>query len=195
MGCDIRSIALRQLYSLCQIRHCAYDQKLYQTDWNISSLVGKVDTLYSFELMVKSVPVLNSSRFWISSLESIPMLSDSQNNLFIVVEDLTGKFQMFDSKQNLLLESELGSKVFINGHILQLQELRPLTGLQIKSDPGINIVYMGFLLLIFSSFLSYISYSQIWAIRKGEKLYLSGRTNRAIYTFEKDFLKLLENII
>lgn len=167
----------------------------YQTDWNISSLVAKVDTVYNFELMVKSVPVLNSSRFWISSLENIPMLRDNQNNLFIVVEDLTGKFQIFDSKQNLLLESELGSKIFINGHILQLQELRPLTGLQIKSDPGINIVYIGFLLLIFSSFLSYISYSQIWAIRKGEKLYLSGRTNRAIYAFEKDFLKLLENII
>jgi cytochrome c biogenesis protein len=65
--------------------------------------------------------------------------------------------------------------------------------LQIKSDPGIGIVYFGFILLILSTFLSYTSYSQIWAIKRGELLYLSGRTNRATYTFEKEFLDVLKN--
>lgn len=170
------------------------DLTFYQTDWNIQSVVGKWDDL-DIQLTLKSVPVTNSSRFWIASLEKLSGLNNSQNNLFVVFEDLTGKFQLFDPKQNLLLESELGCKVFINGHILKIQEIIPVTGLQIKSDPGINVVYFGFFLLIFSTFLSYVSYSQIWAIKKGKRLYLSGRTNRAVYTFEKDFLKVLETII
>lgn len=167
----------------------------YQTDWNISSLIGKVDNSSPVQLMLKPVFILNSSRFWISSLEKFSFLDNDLNNLFIVFEDLTGKFQIFDSQQNILAESEVGSRFFVNGHLIQIQEVIPLTGLQIKSDPGIGIVYFGFLLLILSTFLSYISYSQIWAIRKGEELYVSGRTNRAIYTFERDFLKLLEHIL
>jgi cytochrome c biogenesis protein len=137
----------------------------------------------------------SASRFWITTLEGISFLNENQNNLFIIFEDLTGKYQIFNSKQNILLESELGSPIFINGHSLQIKEVVPLTGLQIKCDPGIFIVYFGFILLILSTFLSYTSYSQIWAIKKDEIVYLSGRTNRAIYTFEKEFLEMLENTI
>lgn len=167
----------------------------YQTDWNVFAVNLQIDNLNNVQLPLKLISVSNSSRFWISSLGNIKMLNQVGSNLFVVFEDLTGKFQIFDSNQNILLESEIGSKFFINGHILQLKQIIPFTGLQIKSDPGINIVYFGFGLLIFSTFLSYTSYSQIWAIKKDEKLYLSGRTNRAIYSFEQDFLKLLENIL
>lgn len=167
----------------------------YQTDWNILSLTVKVDNSDDIQLPLKLVSISPSSRFWITSLGNISLLTQNQLNLFIVFEDLTGKFQVFDAKQNILLESELGSTFFLNGHIIQIHEIIPGTGLQIKSDPGINVVYIGFVLLIFSTFLSYTSYSQIWAIKKDTKLYLSGRTNRAIYSFEREFLNLLENIL
>jgi cytochrome c biogenesis protein len=167
----------------------------YQTDWNIFCIIGKIDNTYDIQLPLKLVSLSSASRFWITTLEGISFLNENQNNLFIVFEDLTGKYQIFNSKQNLLLESELGSPIFINGHSLQIKEVVPLTGLQIKCDPGIFIVYFGFILLILSTFLSYTSYSQIWAIKKDEIVYLSGRTNRAIYTFEKEFLEMLENTI
>jgi cytochrome c biogenesis protein len=166
----------------------------YQTDWSLFSVTVNVDNLGNFQLPLKLVSVSPSSRFWISSLGNIKALNQKESGLFAVFEDLTGKFQIFDSNQNLLLESEIGSTFFINGYKIQIKEVTPLTGLQIKADPGINIVYFGFTLLILSTFLSYTSYSQIWAIKKDEYLYLSGRTNRAIYSFEKDFLNLLESI-
>lgn len=167
----------------------------YQTDWNILCIIVKIDDTYDLQLPLKLVSLSSASRFWIATLANISFLNENQNNLFIVFEDLTGKFQIFNSNQTMLLESELGSPIFINGHSLQIKEIVPLTGLQIKCDPGIVIVYFGFILLILSTFLSYTSYSQIWAIKKDEMLYLSGRTNRAIYTFEKEFLEVLENTI
>lgn len=168
---------------------------VYQTDWDLLSITSKLDNVYKIKLPLELVSVSSSSRFWISPLKSLPFVSELKGDIFIIVEDLTGRFQVFDSKQNILMESELGSIICINGHFLQIAAFIPLTGLQIKSDPGIFIVYFGFGLLIFSTFLSYTSYSQIWAIKKEGYIYLSGRTNRAIYTFEKDFLKLLENIV
>ena len=167
----------------------------YQTDWNLLSINTKLDNEKNINLPLKLVTLPNSSRFWVSSLETISFLDENLKNIFIIFEDLTGKFQLYDSKQNILLETELGSNIFIAGHKLKLYEIIPLTGLQIKSDPGLIVVYLGFGLLIFSTFLSYISYSQIWAIKKGKQLYLSGRTNRAIYTFERDFIKVLEKIV
>jgi cytochrome c biogenesis protein len=167
----------------------------YQTDWNLLSINAELDKESNINLPLKLVTLSNSSRFWVSSLENISFLDDNLKNIFIIFEDLTGKFQIYDSKQNILIETELGSNIFIAGHTLKLYEIIPLTGLQIKSDPGLLVVYLGFGLLIFSTFLSYVSYSQIWAIKKGKQLYLSGRTNRAIYTFEREFLKLLENVV
>jgi cytochrome c biogenesis protein len=167
----------------------------YQTDWNLLSVNTELDDEHNINLPLKLVTLSNSSRFWVSSLENVSFLDENLKNVFIIFEDLTGKFQIYDSKQNILMETELGSNIFIGGHMFKLYEIIPLTGLQIKSDPGLLVVYLGFGLLIFSTFLSYTSYSQIWAIKKGKQLYLSGRTNRAIYTFEREFLNLLENIV
>ena len=60
-----------------------------------------------------------------------------------------------------------------------------------KSDPGTLFVYFGFLMLMISTLLSYVSYSQIWAFKKNENLYVAGQTNRAIYYFERHFNGML----
>jgi cytochrome c biogenesis protein len=70
----------------------------------------------------------------------------------------------------------------------------PSTGLQIKSDPGIPLVYLGFLFLIFSVMLSYVSYFQIWAVKKQNRMYVYGDTNRAVYFFEKAIMGMVNDL-
>jgi cytochrome c biogenesis protein len=82
----------------------------------------------------------------------------------------------------------------INGHELKIIDVITSTGLQVKADPGLLFVYLGFLFLIFSVLLSYVSHSQIWAIKRSNTLYLSGQTNRATYFFEQDFIKMLSKL-
>ena len=65
------------------------------------------------------------------------------------------------------------------------------TGLQIKLDPGIIYIYIGFGLLILSSLFSYVSYSRIWVLKKLDKVKIIGTTTRSKYQFELEFLKLL----
>lgn len=161
----------------------------YQTDWGIQGLQIQIDDNNNIQVPLKLVTTKDNTRFWIASL---PANSDSLgDSALIILEDLTGKFQIYDGKQFLVAETEIGSKFFLNGHNLRITDIITSTGLQIKSDPGIPFVYIGFLLLMWSVLLSYISYSQIWAIKKENKLYLSGRTNRAIYAFEQEFINLL----
>jgi cytochrome c biogenesis protein len=75
---------------------------------------------------------------------------------------------------------------------LYLDEVIGATGLQIKSDPGIPWVYLGFGLLMVGVVMSYFSHSQIWALQTESGLYLGGKTNRALVTFEREFCRLVE---
>jgi cytochrome c biogenesis protein len=71
---------------------------------------------------------------------------------------------------------------------ITLLEIISSTGLQIKTDPGIPVIYLGFFLLMLSTLISYITYSQIWIIQK-TKTFIGGTTNRA-FDFELEFLNL-----
>lgn len=169
---------------------------LYQTDWSIVGLNVLVDSNKVTQIPLKLITTTSNARFWISSLKlDLSTQNISNNEIFILLDDLTGKFQIYDFKKSIILEQEIGSSFFINGHEAKILDIIPSTGLQIKSDPGILFVYLGFLILIFSVLLSYVSYSQVWAIKKDYNLYLSGKTNRATYFFEKDFMTIINNVI
>ena len=71
-------------------------------------------------------------------------------------------------------------------------DILPLTGLQIKTDPGIPFIYFGFFYLIISIFLSYKTYSQLWILQRNKRLFVGGTTNRAIFDFELEFFKLIK---
>ena len=75
---------------------------------------------------------------------------------------------------------------------LTLVDIISSTGLQIKTDPGIPLVYIGFGLLMISTLISYITYSQLWIVQEQKNIYIGGNTTRATFTFELEFLKLIK---
>jgi len=161
----------------------------YQTDWSIVSLKFTLNNRENFEIFLREVNGESNSRFWIGSLES-----EAKSKILIVLQDLTGKYLLYDSEKKLLGQSEIGHKIFFNGNHLRLNKILPSTGLQIKSDPGIPLVYTGFFFLIFSVLISYSSYFQIWIVKKQNKVYVYGDTNRAIYFFEKSILEIINSL-
>lgn len=161
----------------------------YQTDWGIANLTFVIDNSTVVDIPLTLVDNSSSNRFWISNLSQLPLLQ--VNNVLLVLQDLTGKLSLYDSEKNLIAEVEVGKEFVLNGHNLRLTSIIPSTGLQVKSDPGTLFVYIGFLMLMFSTLLSYVSYSQIWAFKDTNNLYVAGQTNRAIYYFEKHFTEIL----
>jgi cytochrome c biogenesis protein len=162
----------------------------YQTDWSIFGINLELDKDKVIQVPLQLITTSDNTRFWIAKLPFISS-TEKKDDLLLILQDLTGKILMYNSEKELVGETILGHKFFLNGHTLRVTAIIPSTGLQIKSDPGIPFVYLGFLLLMLSVVTSYTSYSQIWALKKNNELYISGQTNRATYYFEKQLIKLI----
>ena len=114
--------------------------------------------------------------------------------LFRSAKDLQGTLLVYDTKGQLVSSVRSGGSIEVNGVTLKILDVIGGTGLQIKADPGIPIVYLGFGLLMLGVIMSYFSHSQIWAVIKNGKLYLGGRTNRAQVVFERETIEIIERL-
>ena len=75
---------------------------------------------------------------------------------------------------------------------IRFTDILSSTGLQIKNDPSIPIIYIGFLFLMISTLISYTTYSQIWVFQNKYKIFIGGNTNRATFEFESEFFNYLK---
>ena len=165
---------------------------LYQTDWDIVGLKLKLNNNKVFQVPLKKISK-GGKNFWFGSLNLNNILKE---NLTIVVNDLTGKVYFYDAKGILIEDSYIGGFLKIDNNLnIQVSDFITSTGLQIKSDPGIGIVYFSFLLLLISIYVSFLTYSQIWLVELPEKIKIGGNSNRSVLFFQEDFRKIVRRSI
>lgn len=163
---------------------------LYQADWSIAAVQVKVNRSPVLQFPMAKLNAVGS-RVWGTWIPIKPDLSDGVS---LIARDLQGLLLIYDTDGKLISTVRKGMSVRVKGVTLAIADIIGSTGLQIKADPGIPIVYLGFGLLMISTMMSYVSHSQIWALQKDGKFYIGGNTNRAQVTFEREFLEMLDQI-
>jgi cytochrome c biogenesis protein len=163
----------------------------YQTDWGIAAVQVRLNKSPIFQIPMAQLDTQGKGRIWGTWVPTKPDLSEGAS---LLAKDLQGTLLVYDAKGKLVSTVRSGMATEVNGITLKVVDVIGSTGLQIKSDPGIPIVYTGFGLLMLSVVMSYVSHSQIWALQKGDKLYVGGRTNRAQVTFEREVIEILEQL-
>ena len=76
----------------------------------------------------------------------------------------------------------------------KMLEVIPASGLQIKYDPSIVIIYFGFGLLMLTACLSYLPYTQFWLYSDEFVSWIGSSTNRGKIQLEIDFENLIRSI-
>lgn len=158
----------------------------YQTDWDIIGLKCNVNNLL-YQLPITSIST-SARRLWLTWLPTA-----TNNGLTIFLESLRGDFLVnsinFSSSYN-----ELGQTLVSDSRAnISIIDILSCTGLQVRGDPGELLLCLGFASLILSSFISYVSYSRIWIIKKLEKIQIGGLTNRAKLRFDLHLLNLFNS--
>ena len=159
----------------------------YQTDWNLIGL-----RLENLNGLITEYPLVNifgnSDKVWLTWISNP---STPQKGVIAIIDNLEGYCSIYNNEGEFLGNLELNeSRSFID--TISLLEIISSTGLQIKTDPGIPIIYLGFFFLMISTLISYITYSQVWIIQKNKQLFIGGNTNRAIFEFELEFFKVVK---
>ena len=161
----------------------------YQSDWSLSSLRIKDENSLIFQYPL--VLILNDqNKVWLSWL---PGTIDFNDGLTLLVNNLQGYCSIYNKLGNFIGNLEL-NETFLNHKDITFLELISSTGIQIKSDPGIPIIYSGFAFLMLSTLISYLTYSQVWVVKDGNILYLGGNTTRATFEFELEFFSFNNSI-
>jgi cytochrome c biogenesis protein len=158
----------------------------YQTDWNLIGL--RFQNLKNEIIEYPLINVFNNqSKVWLTWISSNSSLNEG---IITIIDNLEGYCSVYNDNGQFLGNIELNET--INFKIpITLLEIISSTGLQIKTDPGIPIIYLGFFFLMVSTLISYITYSQIWIVQKNQQIFIGGTTNRAVFEFELEFLKFL----
>lgn len=154
----------------------------YQTDWDTVALRIKTNNQLN---QLPLIQLQNQKNTWITWLPK--ELSSNNTESIILVDSFLEDFSIYDNNGNFIESSNLNNKIK-NKSSSEIIEFIFRTGLEIKTDPGINITYFGFLLLILSSVLSYTTYNQIWFIKTAKQIFLGANSNRM--RFDLKFLIL-----
>lgn len=160
----------------------------YQADWTISAIRFRLNNSPVLQLPMAQLDTGGKGRLWGTWIPTTPDLSAG---ISLIARDLQGTLLLYNPEGEFLATLRPGMGYEVNGVNLAIAEIVGSTGLQIKSDPGIPLFYAGFAFLMAGVIMSYVSHSQIWALRVGDTLYIGGRTNRAQIAFEKELLEIL----
>nr|YP_011005094.1 Cytochrome c biogenesis protein [Analipus japonicus]WAM61957.1 Cytochrome c biogenesis protein [Analipus japonicus] len=172
------------------------DLIVYQTDWGILGLRVKYNKTDSsgitLQLPISKVNTLGS-KVWISSL---PNNKNDFKGLIILIKDNRGQVSLYNTEGKFIKNTNIGDNIFNTGpNNFDLTDIISSTGIQIKSDPGIKLIYFGFFFLMLSSLVSYISFSEFWVVYFSSKAISGGKTNRAKIKFNLEFSKFRQSFL
>lgn len=159
----------------------------YQTDWNLIGLRFQNSNNKIIEYPLVNI-LNNQNKIWLTWVSRNEQIN---NGIIAIIDNLQGYCSIYNEMGKFLGNIELNETVNFQ-QSLSLLEIISSTGLQIKTDPGIPVIYMGFFFLMVSTLISYITYSQIWIIQKNQKIFIGGNTNRAVFEFELEFFKFIK---
>ena len=165
----------------------------YQSDWNIVGI--RIKNLKENKILEYPVFSLKKdSKSWVT------WIKEKDQNLTLVFDQLQNTFLVYNEKGEFIGTNMLGDNLLKN---LKLIEIIPSTGLLIKYDPSIPFIYLGFALLMVTTTLSYLPYTQIWIVKNANEksninnsknLLIGSTTNRGKIQVEIEFENLLRKI-
>ncbi len=160
----------------------------YQSDWNLLGI--RIKNIENNQIYEYPVFQLNkNAKSWIT------WVNDSAKTKSLVFDQLDNTFSVYDENGQYLSTKNIGESITSKYTVI---DLLPSTGLLIKYDPSITLIYIGFGLLMLTTLLSYLPYTQFWIYESSKNVWIGSSTNRGKIQLEIEFENLtreLENKI
>lgn len=168
---------------------------IYQTDWSISALQVHRDGAGPFNLAMATIQGGDKKLFG----TFLPLDDDSGSTnpkgISILARDLQSVV-LYDQEGKFVGVRRPGSNrpITVDGVNIVVDDAIGSTGLELKMDPGVPVVYAGFGALMLTTIISYFSHSQVWALQEGTTVVVGGKSNREKLGFPVELNRILDSI-
>ena len=166
---------------------------VYQADWALAAVQVQLGRSPVLELPLQSFPQLGEQVWGIV----LPTRPDGSNPVLLALSSEQGPVTAYNGEaQDLGSLIPGGEAVEIEGIPLRIAGVVPASGLLLKRDPGVPLVYAGFAIALTGGGLSLIATRQLWAIAEAEHglLHVGGLCNRNLTAFARELPGLLAEL-
>ncbi|MFM8935993.1 MAG: cytochrome c biogenesis protein ResB [Vulcanococcus sp.] len=180
---DIREISVNH-----PLRY--HGMTVYQADWALAAIAVQLGRSPVLQLPLQSFPQLGEQVWGIV----LPTRPDGSNPVLLALSSEQGPVTAYSAEADVL--GQLipgGGPVEIAGSPLRIDSVVPASGLLLKRDPGVPLVYAGFAIALAGGGLSLIATRQLWAIAEAGqgRLHVAGLCNRNLAAFARELPALL----
>jgi cytochrome c biogenesis protein len=156
----------------------------YQSDWNLIGI--RIKNIQQNTIVEPPLfPLKNQSKLWVT------WIKEKEQIKTLLIDQFQNVVLLYDEKGNFIKNLNSGDNFENNFVVL---DILSSTGLLIKYDPTISIIYLGFGLLMITTVLSYLPYTQLWIHQKKNNCWRGSVTNRGKLQLEIEFENLIRGI-
>ena len=162
---------------------------LYQADWSLAAITIEIDNSPKLQIPIEPISELGE-QVWGTI---IPTNKDGKNQILLTVDSELGPVNIYDNDGTLLTKLSINKEEKVKGALIKIINIIPSSGLLLKHDPGVPIVYLSFAIILIGGSLSIISTKKIWVLHENEKsmIYIGGLSNRNLSGLSKELPNLI----
>ena len=161
---------------------------LYQADWSLAAITIQINNSPKLQIPIEAIPELGE-QVWGTT---IPTKKDGTDPILLTVNSELGPVIIYDNDGTQLIRLSTNKEEKVKETLIKIINIVPSSGLLLKRDPGVPIVYTSFAIILIGGSLSLISTKKIWIIHEKEKslIYIGGVCNRNLSGLLKELPKL-----
>ena len=162
---------------------------LYQADWSLAAITIQIDNSPKLQIPIETISELGE-QVWGTI---IPTNKDGKNQILLTVDSELGPVNIYDNDGTLLTKLSINKEEKVKGALIKIINIIPSSGLLLKHDPGVPLVYLSFAIILIGGSLSIISTKKIWVLHENEKsmIYIGGLSNRNLSGLSKELPNLI----
>ena len=166
---------------------------LYQADWSLATISLQLGRSPVLELPLQTFPQLGD-QIWGLVLPTRP---DGTDPVLLSLTSEQGPVQVFGPDGVALAQLVPGGEAReVKGLPIRVAGVLPASGILLKRDPGVPLVYAGFAVALLGGALSLVATRQLWAIADpaSGRLHVAGLCNRNLTAFAGELPALLQRL-
>ena len=164
---------------------------LYQADWSLAAIDLQLGRSPVLQLPLRSFPELGEQVWGLV----LPTRPDGSDPVLLSLTSEQGPVQVFGPDGTQLAQLVPGGEAAeVKGLPMRVHGVLPASGILLKRDPGVPLVYAGFAIALLGGGLSMVATRQLWAVAEPEsgRLHVAGLCNRNLTGFAAELPALLD---